>query len=82
MIEERFIVKEKKGVPLMYDNKTGGWYTHLLAHRSVLEEFCRIANNLNRKSKCCQNKMELMRKFVDIDAMNEYLDKTGQKGCD
>lgn len=66
----------------MYDNKTGGWYTHLLAHRSVLEEFCRIANNLNRKSKCCQNKMELMMKFVDMDRMNEYLEETGQKGCD
>jgi hypothetical protein len=79
--DKRFEVKDSKGVPLMFDNKSQEFYMKLLAHRVVLEEFCRIANNLERKSKCCNKKLEVCMKFVDVDALNEYLE-ANDLGCD
>ena len=81
MSEDRFEVKEHHNLPMMFDNKTGEFYTRLLAHQSVLREFCRIANHLDKKFNCCTKKVELMSKFVDVDAMNEYLSENGL-GCD
>ena len=81
MSEDRFEVKEHHGLPLMFDNKTGEFFMNLLAHQSVLREFSRIASNLDRKFNCCNRRLEVAMKFVDVDALNEYLE-ANDLGCD
>lgn len=81
-MSKRFEVKEHHNLPLMFDNKTGEFYTKLLAHQSVLKEFCRIANNLDRKVNCCTKRLDLMSQFVDKDALNKYLEENNLEGCD
>ena len=82
MTNDRFEVKEHHGLPLLFDNKENRFYMKLLAHRSVLKEFCRIANNLDRKVNCSNKRLETMAKFTDIDALNEYLKDKDLGGCE
>ena len=72
MSEERFVVKKDGLVFHIYDNKLEEYYETIVADYDTLVEVARMLNNLERKNRCCQKKVETLSKFADPVEVNKY----------
>ncbi len=70
-MNERFTVIKEGLAYRLYDNKLQE-PLNVYADHDALVEVARICNNLDRKNRCCQKKVEVLSKFADADKVNEY----------
>lgn len=71
MSDDRFTVIKEGLAYRLYDNKLQEAYD-IYAEYDTLVEVARICNNLDRKNRCCQKKVEVLSKFADAEAVNNY----------
>ena len=70
-VSDRFtVVKEGLGFRLL-DSKTEE-FLQVFADYDTLVEVARLMNVMDQKNRCLMKKVDVMSRFVDAEAMNEY----------
>jgi hypothetical protein len=68
---ERFEVRKCGLVFKLFDTKIGD-FLDICADYDALVEVARVCNNLERKNRCCQRKVDVLVKFADPVEVNRY----------